>query len=88
MIEIKAYSGHIRNHKALCKELGIECGQPRENREREIIVNGYKKWGCELPCHIYGMFAFVLSYFSVTSSALFPCITVKQTTADFCSVLR
>ena len=60
MIEIKAYSGHIRNHKALCKELGIECGQPRENREREIIVNGYKKWGCELPCHIYGMFAFVL----------------------------
>ena len=60
MIEIKEYSGHIRNHKALCNELGIKAGLSRSEREAEIIVKGYEKWGCELPCHIYGMFAFVL----------------------------
>ena len=60
MIEIKSYSGHIRNHKALCNELGIQDGLSRVDRESEIIVKGYEKWGYSLPSHIYGMFAFVL----------------------------
>jgi len=60
MVEIKSYSGHIRNHKALCNELGIQDGLSREVREQEIIVKGYEKWGYSLPEHIYGMFAFVL----------------------------
>jgi asparagine synthase (glutamine-hydrolysing) len=60
LIKFITYSGHIRNHKALCEQLGIEKGLSRSEREAEIIVKGYEKWGCELPCHIYGMFAFVL----------------------------
>ncbi len=60
MIEIKEYSGHIRNHKALCCELCIQGGLSRQERERQIILKGYEKWGFDLPSHIYGMFAFVL----------------------------
>ncbi len=60
MIEIKAYSGHIRNHLALCDELSIQKGLSREDREREIILTGFEKWGVALPSHIYGMFAIVL----------------------------
>lgn len=60
MIEIKEYSGHIRNHAALCDELGIQGGLSRKERECEIIIKGYEKWGYALPSHIYGMFAFVL----------------------------
>ena len=60
MIELKEYSGHIRNHKALCEELGLSGSLSRSLREREIIIKGYEKWGRGLPDHIYGMFAFVL----------------------------
>ncbi len=60
MIEIKEYSGHIRNHKDLCEKLGIDCGLSRKDREERIIVEGYKKWSSDLPNHIYGMFALVL----------------------------
>ena len=60
MIVIREYSGHIRNHKVLCDELSIEKDLAREKREAEIIIKGYKKWGYDLPKHIYGMFAFVL----------------------------
>ena len=60
MTELKLYDGHIRNHKSLCNELGIPSGLSRQDREREIILKGYEKWGYELPSHIYGMFAFVI----------------------------
>ena len=60
MVELKEYCGHIRNHKSLCEELGIEDGLCRSEREQEIITKGYEKWGVSLPCHIYGMFAIVL----------------------------
>ncbi len=60
MIEIKEYSGHIRNHAALCDELCIEKGLAREDRENKIIVKGFEKWGYSLPNHLYGMFAIVL----------------------------
>jgi len=60
MIEIKEYRGHIRNHTSLCTELGIQGGLSREEREKQIIIKGYQKWGYELPQHIYGMFAIAL----------------------------
>ncbi len=59
-MEIKAYRGHIRNHEALCRELGIEAGLSREERERQILCRGYEKWGTGLPEHLYGMFAFAV----------------------------
>lgn len=60
MIELKEYSGHIRNHKALCEELGIAQGLSRDVREKEILTKGYEKWGYDLPDHIHGMFAVVI----------------------------
>ncbi|MBQ5310770.1 MAG: asparagine synthetase B, partial [Oscillospiraceae bacterium] len=60
MMELKTYRGHIRNHRALCAELGIDTGLSREEREREILCRGYEKWGTSLPDHLYGMFAFAV----------------------------
>ncbi len=60
MIILKTYSGHIRNHKSLCEELGIDTTLPREKKEEQIIIAAYKKWGGEMANHIYGMFSFAL----------------------------
>ena len=60
MIELKVYSGHIRNWKALCSELQIDFTHSREKREEEIIKKAYLKWGKEMGLRIYGMFSFAL----------------------------
>lgn len=60
MIEIKEYRGHIRNHSALCKELGVSTDLSREEREAEILIRAYEKWGNNIGEHLYGMFAFAL----------------------------
>lgn len=60
MIELKKYSGHIRNHKSLCEELGVDSTLPREEKENQIIIAAYKKWGGDMANHIYGMFALAL----------------------------
>ncbi len=60
MIEIKTYCGHIRNHKSLCEELGVDTTLPREEKESQIIITAYKKWGGDMANHIYGMFSFAL----------------------------
>ncbi|MBQ6885491.1 MAG: asparagine synthetase B [Clostridia bacterium] len=60
MIEIKTYSGHIRNHKSLCEQLGIDTALPRKEKENQIIIAAYKKWGGDMANHIYGMFSFAL----------------------------
>ena len=59
-MELKAYIGHIRNHKELCEILGIEKNLPRSEREEAILLAAYKKWGGEMANHIYGMFSFVI----------------------------
>lgn len=60
MSELREYRGHIRNWKELSEELGISTELSREEREREIIVRAYEKWGRTMADHIYGMFAFWL----------------------------
>lgn len=60
MLDLKVYSGHIRNWKALCTELDIDLSLSREKREEEIIKKSYLKWGKEMGLHIYGMFSFAL----------------------------
>lgn len=60
MYTLKCYSGHIRNHKALCDELKIEKDLSRKEREEQIIIKAYEKWGDQMGLHIYGMFAFAL----------------------------
>lgn len=59
MIKILEYRGHIRNWKQLCEELGISV-LTREERENQIIIRAYEKWGHDMANHIYGMFAFAL----------------------------
>ncbi len=70
MYILKCYSGHIRNHKALCDELNIEKNLSREQREEQIIIKAYEKWGNDMGLHIYGMFAFAL-YNDETDSYVF-----------------
>lgn len=60
MIKILEYSGHIRNWKALCGELGIDSSLDRAAREEKIIIGAYQKWGVDMAKHIYGMYAFAL----------------------------
>ena len=60
MTELKEYRGHIRNWRGLCEELGVDAGLARAEREREIIVKAYEKWGREVADHLYGMFAFAV----------------------------
>ncbi len=60
MIEVKEYRGHIRNWEALCAELNIDKNLSKKEREDEILKKAYKKWGCDMADHLYGMFAFAL----------------------------
>lgn len=60
MIKIKEYRGHIRNWEALCKELKIDSGLGREEREEAILVKAYEVWGSNMADHMHGMFAFAL----------------------------
>ena len=62
MITMKEYKGHIRNHKALMAQLGIDpaLASDRVAREQAIIVKAYETWGLDMGNHINGMFAFAL----------------------------
>ena len=60
MTELIEYIGHIRNHEALCAELGLPANLSREEREKQILLKGYEKWGKALHDHLYGMFAFCI----------------------------
>lgn len=61
MNSIIDYRGHIRNWKQLCEELEIVDSLAREEREREIVLKAYEKWGHDVANHIYGMFAFAIN---------------------------
>ncbi|MCI5794266.1 MAG: asparagine synthase (glutamine-hydrolyzing) [Ruminococcus sp.] len=61
MNSIIDYRGHIRNWKQLCEELEIADSLAREEREREIVLKAYEKWGHDVADHIYGMFAFAIN---------------------------
>lgn len=60
MVSLTEYRGHIRNWKELCSELGIDTAVDAKERENQIIVKAYEKWGYELAEHLYGMFAFAI----------------------------
>lgn len=60
MLQLKTYSGHIRNWKELCTELDIDTKLSRPEREEKIILAAYEKWGGEMALHIHGMFSFAI----------------------------
>ena len=59
-VQVRYFSGYIRNYKALCAELGIEPSLPREVREEAILTAAYEKWGTALVDRLYGAFAIAL----------------------------
>ncbi len=56
-VEIRYFSGYIRNWRKLCAELGIEQDLSRAEREAEIIKKAYIKWNTSMQEHLCGMFA-------------------------------
>lgn len=60
MIEIKEYRGHIRNWEELCTLLSIDKSLSRKEREEEILIRAYVKWGEKMADYMHGMFAFAL----------------------------
>lgn len=61
MIEVKAYSGLIRNHNELAAELGVDiAGCTRAEREEKLLIAARQAWGDQMGNHLNGQFAFVL----------------------------
>ena len=60
MAKLTCYRGHIRNWAALCDELGADKALDPKEREKDILLKGYEKWGVNIADHLYGMFAFAI----------------------------
>ena len=61
MIELKAYSGLIRNYRDMAAELGISLdGLTRAQREERLMVAAYEAWGTDMGSHINGQFGVAL----------------------------
>ena len=59
-VQIRYFSGYIRNYKSLCAELAIALPLSRAAREEAILKSAYTKWGMDMMNHLYGMFAAAL----------------------------
>ena len=59
-VQIRYFSGYIRNYKKLCGELGIALPLSREDREQAILKAAYLEWGSDMPSHLCGAFAFAI----------------------------
>ena len=51
MMRVQEYTGHIRNWRALCQELGIDPSLSRAQREEEILLKAYETWGGRMADH-------------------------------------
>ena len=59
-IQLKLFSGYIRNYQSLCGELSISLPLSREAREEAILTKGFAKWGTGIVDHLYGAFIFAI----------------------------
>ena len=59
-VNVKYFSGYIRNFKSLCDELKIDSSLTREAREEEILKKAFLKWNTDMMNHLYGMFAIAI----------------------------
>lgn len=59
-IDLIFFDGYIKNQDALCFELGINTSYDEEKKAGIIVKQGYEKWGCLLPKHLLGYFAFCI----------------------------
>ncbi len=56
-IQVRYFSGYLRNWRSLCEELSVDETLSREERETEIIKAAFARWKLEMMSHLYGMFA-------------------------------
>ena len=59
-MEILMYEGYLRNRQKLCAELSICSEGSRDEVERRILLEGWRRWGRNMLPRLYGSFAFVL----------------------------
>ncbi len=59
-VEIRYFSGYIRNWQSLCEQLDIKLPLSRKEREAEILKKAYAKWKMNMMEHLYGMFAIAI----------------------------
>ena len=59
-IEIRYFSGYIRNWKKLCSALDIDASLGRSERENTILIKAYKKWHMQMMEHLFGMFVIAI----------------------------
>ena len=85
-IEIRCFSGYIRNWKKLCGELNIDPTLSRAEREEALLIAAYQKWQMKMMEHLYGMFAFAV--WDANAQKLFVVRDPEQAHAPAISVLR
>jgi asparagine synthase (glutamine-hydrolysing) len=55
------FNGEIYNHSDLRAELASAGFRFRTRCDTEVLLNGYLRWGSDLPRHLEGMYAFVIA---------------------------
>ncbi len=59
-MELRMYSGYIRNIRDLCLQLNIPSSNNYTDLEREVILSAWKKWNVDAGNHLYGAFSFAI----------------------------
>ena len=57
---VVVFNGEIYNYQELREELKTKNYEFLTNSDTEVLLHGYKEWGCELPKKLRGMFAFAI----------------------------